>query len=167
MIVAGYLLAAMALLGVLAMTAWSYAHAGQRHPLMHDGPVIIMYTLGAWLFLLTSTRCRGLFIVSQRPPCTPGVDPEVKGNTTMFTYERALPMDGWSYDRAMRGEVARGRSCAIPTGKCQAPSMFKWTVPADVNAARVGALTVVFDGQGHPIDSICTEKPCTRFGTCG
>ncbi len=51
MIVAGYLLAALALLGVLAMTAWSYAHAGQRHPLMHDGPVIIMYTLGAWLFL--------------------------------------------------------------------------------------------------------------------
>ena len=46
MIVAGYLLAALALLGVLAMTAWSYAHAGQRHPLMHDGPVIIMYTLG-------------------------------------------------------------------------------------------------------------------------
>lgn len=125
MIVAGYLLAAMALLGVLAMTAWSDAHAGQRHPLMHDGPVIIMYTLGAWLFLLTSTRCRGLFIVSQRPPCTPGVDPEVKGNTTMFTYERALPMDGWSYDRAMRGEVARGRSCAIPTGKCQPPSMLQ------------------------------------------
>ena len=51
MIVAGYLLAAMALLGVLALTAWSYAHAGQRHRLMHDGPVIIMYTLGARLFL--------------------------------------------------------------------------------------------------------------------
>jgi hypothetical protein len=51
MIVAGYLLAALALLGVSALTAWSYAHAGQRHPLMHDGPVIIMYTLGAWLFL--------------------------------------------------------------------------------------------------------------------
>ena len=99
--------------------------------------------------------------------CNHGVDHEVRGSTAMFAYENGAQMGGWSCDRVVRGQVAQGRPYAIPSGKCQAPSMFKWTVPADVNAARVGALTVVFDGQGHPIDSICTEKPCTRFGTCG
>jgi hypothetical protein len=36
-----------------------------------------------------------------------------------------------------------------------------------VKPDRVGALTVSFDGQGRPIDPICTEKPCSRTGVCG
>lgn len=99
--------------------------------------------------------------------CNHGVDHEVKGSTTMFACESGVPMDGWSCDRVVRGEVAEGRPYAIPTGKCQAPSMLKWTIPAGVNPVHIGALTIVFDKQGHPIDSICTEKPCTRFGVCG
>ncbi len=99
--------------------------------------------------------------------CNHGLDHEVKGSTTMFAYESGVPMEGWSCDRVVRGEVAEGRPYAIPTGKCQAPSMLKWPIPAGVNPAHVGALTIVFDEQGHPIDSICTEKPCARFGVCG
>jgi len=99
--------------------------------------------------------------------CNHGVDHEVRGSTTMFAYESGVPMDGWSCDRVARGEVAEGRPYAIPSGKCQAPLMLKWSVPAGMNPTHVGALTIVFDEQGRPIDSICTEKPCARFGVCG
>jgi hypothetical protein len=99
--------------------------------------------------------------------CNHGVDHEVKGSTTMFACESGVPMGEWSCDRVVRGEVAEGRPYAIPSGKCQAPLMLKWSIPAGMNPAHVGALTLVFDEQGSPIDSICTEKPCTRFGTCG
>lgn len=99
--------------------------------------------------------------------CNHGVDHEVKGSTAMFTCENSVPMDGWSCDRVVRGEVAEGRPYAIPSGKCQAPLMLKWAIPAGMNPAHIGALTLVFDEQGNPIDSICTDKPCSRFGTCG
>jgi hypothetical protein len=99
--------------------------------------------------------------------CNHGVDHDVRGSTAMFAYESGVPLDGWSCDRVVRGEVAEDRSYAIPTGKCQPPLMLKWTIPTGTNPAHVGALTVVFDEQGRVIDSICTEKPCTRSGTCG
>ena len=45
--------------------------------------------------------------------------------------------------------------------------MLKWKIPAGVDPKRVGALTIILDEQGHALDSICTEQPCTRTGTCG
>jgi hypothetical protein len=41
----------LALLSTAGLAAWSHAHAGQHNRFMHDGPVMIMYGLGAWLFL--------------------------------------------------------------------------------------------------------------------
>jgi hypothetical protein len=50
MIIAGYVVAALSLLSTAGLAWWSHAHAGQHSRLMHDGPVVIMYALGAWLF---------------------------------------------------------------------------------------------------------------------
>jgi hypothetical protein len=45
--------------------------------------------------------------------------------------------------------------------------MMKWDVPPGVVPAHTGALTVILDGQGNLIDSICTERSCSRTGVCG
>lgn len=80
MIAAGYVVAALALLGTAGLTAWSHAHAGQRNRFMHDGPVMLMYALGAWLFLpmgwiwpvgylVTVVLCNLWFVVRVCPHC--------------------------------------------------------------------------------------------------
>jgi hypothetical protein len=51
MIFAGYVVAALAFLSTAILAAWIYAHPEQHNRFTHDAPVMIMYILGAWLFL--------------------------------------------------------------------------------------------------------------------
>jgi len=51
MIFAGYVVAALAFLSTATLAAWIYAHPEQHNRFTHDAPVLIMYCLGAWLFL--------------------------------------------------------------------------------------------------------------------
>lgn len=99
--------------------------------------------------------------------CNHGSRTDARGSTAMFAFENAVPVGGWQCDHLVREQVAESRPFAIPTGKCQPPAMLKWNLPVGVAPARVGALTIVLDERGHAIDSICTEKPCTRTGVCG
>jgi len=79
-IIAGYIVGALALLGAAGLAAWSHAHPEQHSRFVHDTPVIIMYGLGAWLFLpigwtwsvaylLVVTLCSLWFIVRVCPHC--------------------------------------------------------------------------------------------------
>jgi hypothetical protein len=80
MITAGYIVGALALLSTAGLTAWSHAHPDQHNRFMHDGPVMIMYGLGAWLFLpigwlwsvtylMTVALCNLWFVVRVCPHC--------------------------------------------------------------------------------------------------
>jgi hypothetical protein len=80
MIIAGYVLGALALLTATGLAAWSRAHPEQHNRFVHDAPVMIMYGLGAWLFLPTGwvwsvaylavvTGCSLWFIVRVCPHC--------------------------------------------------------------------------------------------------
>jgi hypothetical protein len=80
MIIAGYVLGALALLSTAGLAAWSLAHPEQHNRFVHDAPVMIMYGLGAWLFLpigwiwsvaylAVVTLCSLWFIVRVCPHC--------------------------------------------------------------------------------------------------
>jgi hypothetical protein len=99
--------------------------------------------------------------------CNHGSRKDARGSTAMFAFENGASMGSWACDFAVREQVSESRPFAIPPGKCRPPSMLKWAVPSGVDPSRVGAMTVVFDEQGCAIDSICTEKTCTRAGVCG
>jgi len=99
--------------------------------------------------------------------CNHGSRKEAHGSSAMFAFENGVTVGGWQCDHVVREQVSESHPFAIPTGKCQPPAMLKWDLPAGVDPKRVGALTIVFDEQGHVIDSICTEKPCSRTGVCG
>jgi hypothetical protein len=99
--------------------------------------------------------------------CNHGSHTDARGSTAMFAFEDAVQVADWQCDHVVRAQVAESRPFLIPTGKCQPPAMLKWDIPTGVDPKRVGALTVVLDEQGHAVDSICTEKPCTRTGVCG
>ena len=92
---------------------------------------------------------------------------DARGSVSAFAFESGVLMDGWRCDRVVRGLLVDGRPYAIPEGKCQPPTMMKWDIPAGVSPSQTGALTVLRDETGHPVDSICTEHPCSRTGVCG
>jgi hypothetical protein len=80
MITAGYSVAALALLCTAGLAIWSHTHAGQHNRFMHDGPVMIMYGLGAWLLLplgwigsvgyfMAVVACNLWFVVRVCPHC--------------------------------------------------------------------------------------------------
>jgi hypothetical protein len=92
---------------------------------------------------------------------------DAHGSVSAFAFENGVNLDGWKCDRVVRNVMVEGRQYVIPTGKCQPPAMMKWDIPASVIPAQTGALTVILDEQGKLIDSICTERPCTRTGICG
>jgi len=99
--------------------------------------------------------------------CNHGARRDVRGSTATFVFENDVPVGRWRCGHVVRERVAEARPYLIPIGKCQPPAMLRWAVPAGVEPARIGALTVVLDERGHAIDSICTEKPCSRTGVCG
>ena len=80
MMIAGYFLGALALLSTAGLAAWSRVHPEQNNRFVHDAPVMIMYGLGAWLFLplgwiwsvaylAVVTLCSLWFIVRVCPHC--------------------------------------------------------------------------------------------------
>jgi hypothetical protein len=98
--------------------------------------------------------------------CNHGLPQDARGNTAMFVFENGVSLGEWKCDRIAKYQVADARPFAIPVRKCLPPSMYKWEIPPSVDPARLGALVLVLDEQGHVIDSICTEKPCARTGVC-
>lgn len=99
--------------------------------------------------------------------CNHGSSTEMRGTTTSFVYEDGVTLDGWTCDRVVREQLDISRPYAIAPGKCQPPTMLKWKICPGVESTHAGALLLIMDQQGHVIDSICTEKPCTRTGICG
>jgi hypothetical protein len=78
--VAGFIIGSMATLSTAALAWWSRAHPDRRRPWVHDGPVIILYLLGAWLLLrlgwpwsagyvVLAAACNLWFIVRVCPTC--------------------------------------------------------------------------------------------------
>ena len=92
---------------------------------------------------------------------------DVHGSVSAFAFENGVTVEGWTCDHVVRHLMIENRPYAIPMGKCQPPAMMKWDVPPGVVPAHTGALTVILDGQGNLIDSICTERSCSRTGVCG
>jgi hypothetical protein len=92
---------------------------------------------------------------------------DAHGSVSAFAFENGVLVNGWRCDHVVRASVLEGRQYAIPMGKCQAPAMMQWKVPTGVNPGQTGVLTVILDAQGRLIDSICTERPCSRTGICG
>jgi hypothetical protein len=99
--------------------------------------------------------------------CNHGSNVEMRGSTMSFVYENGVALDGWHCGWVVRQLGAPTRPFAIPPARCQPPTMLKWEIPPAVEPAHVGALMLILDKQGRVIDSICTEKPCTRAGVCG
>jgi len=92
---------------------------------------------------------------------------DAHGSVSAFAFENGVMLSGWRCDHVVRQVMLEDRQYAIPMGKCQPPAMFKWGIPDGVTPSQTGAVTVIMDEQGHLIDSICTERPCSRTGVCG
>lgn len=92
---------------------------------------------------------------------------DAHGSVSAFAVENGVPLDGWRCDHVVWQVMIEERQYAIPMGRCQAPAMMKWELPAGVAPAQVGALVLILDEEGRLIDSICTEQPCSRTGICG
>jgi hypothetical protein len=99
--------------------------------------------------------------------CNHAARHEARGRVTAFAFENGVMLDGWRCDHVVRSVMLEDRTYSIPVGKCQPPAMMKWEVPAEVAPGRTGGLTVILDELGRLIDSICTERPCSRTGICG
>lgn len=80
MILAGCILGVVTFVGTAVLAAWSHARPAQNNRLLHDGPVLLMYILGAWLFvplgwlwpaasLLGVVLCNLWFVVRVCPHC--------------------------------------------------------------------------------------------------
>jgi len=92
--------------------------------------------------------------------------PEASGHLSVFAFENHVAVGAWRCDHIVRRQLIADRSYHIPSKKCQPPSMMTWDLPNGVDATQVGALTLIFDDQNRLIDSICTERPCSRTGIC-
>ena len=92
---------------------------------------------------------------------------DAHGSVSAFAFENGMAVGGWRCDRVVRTVMMEGRTYSIPVGKCQPPAMMKWDIPTGVKPTQTGVLTVILDEQGRLIDSICTERPCSRTGICG
>lgn len=99
--------------------------------------------------------------------CNHAARKDAHGSVSAFAFENGVLANGWRCDHVVRASILEHRRYAIPVGKCQAPALMQWSVPAGVAPTNTGVLTVILDRQGRLIDSICTERPCTRTGICG
>ncbi len=92
---------------------------------------------------------------------------EVRGGLSAFACESGVAVGGWRCDRVARQVLEENRRYNVPVKKCQAPTLLKWELPKGVQPSQTGALILIQDEAGQTIDSICTEKPCSRTGICG
>ena len=99
--------------------------------------------------------------------CNHGSRRDAHGSVSAFGFENGMAVGGWRCDRVVRNVMMEGRTYSIPVGKCQPPAMMKWDIPEGVMPTQTGVVTVILDEQGRLIDSICTERPCSRTGICG
>jgi hypothetical protein len=99
--------------------------------------------------------------------CNHAARQDAHGSVSAFAFENGVLANGWRCDHVVRASLLENRRYAIPVGKCQAPALMQWKAPAGVDSGKTGALTVILDRQGRLIDSICTERPCSRTGICG
>ena len=99
--------------------------------------------------------------------CNHAMASEVRGTQTAFACENDVPVGGWWCDHIVRYALEEGRPYAVPAKKCQMPTLLKWTLPEGVRSKKVGALILLLNEAGQVVDSICTEKPCSRSGICG
>ena len=92
---------------------------------------------------------------------------EVRGSLAAFACENDVPVHGWRCDHVVRHALEEGRTFSVPAKKCQAPTLLKWPLPDGARPKMVGALILILNEAGQVVDSICTEKPCSRSGICG
>jgi len=99
--------------------------------------------------------------------CNHALPGEVRGSLAAFACENGLTVGEWRCDRIVRQVLEENQHYAVPAKMCKPPFLMKWILPESVRSSQTGALILIMDESGQVVDSICTEKPCSRTGICG
>ena len=89
------------------------------------------------------------------------------GIVQVYVYEHGVSVGSWECDFAFRKLLETQPDYRITAGKCQQPMILTWRLPDEVDPANVRVLALVYDSAHKLLDSICSDKGCTRTGVCG
>lgn len=89
------------------------------------------------------------------------------GSVEVYAFERQVSMGSFVCEAAALALVAVDEKFHVSTDKCHPPMVLAWPVPSGKNPHRLGILVLVRDRAHKLVDSICSDRTCSRTGKCG
>jgi hypothetical protein len=88
------------------------------------------------------------------------------GMIMAYAYENQVSMGTWKADFVCRKLLKIQDGYHIKSGMCLQPLIITWALPEKVDPQKVGVLGIVYDKTRKLLDSVCSEKQCSRTGIC-
>ena len=88
------------------------------------------------------------------------------GIAEVYVTEDRVPFGSGTCDNVIRTLLHTEREYHISSGKCQTPILVSWPVPSGTEPSKLGSLVVLYDSSHKLLDSLCSDRDCTRASVC-